>query len=137
MRSKKALAIFAPHEIQRFILPMTLAFVCLTAWVIVEHLLNSPALNIFFVIYGILSILYAWINNSLVLRTNNYREHYGFINAIVMATVLGIFTYIVPTNAGEAAHIFIVLGIVTVAATSSRFHSYIAMALTMAISLPE
>lgn len=135
MKSRKAIAVFAPHESQRFILPMTLVFVCIMAVVVIDHLLNSSKLDLFLIIYGSLSILYALINNSLVLRTNNYRERYGFINALVMGTILGLFTYAVPANATEAAHVFIVLGIISVAATSSSFHSYIAMALTLAISL--
>jgi len=137
MKSKKTLAVFAPHESQRFILPMMLVFVCVMVGVIIEHLLNSPAVNLFLVVYGSLAILYALINNALVLKTNNYREKYGFINALMMGTILGLFTYGVPANAVEASHIFIILGIVSVAATSSRFHSYITMALTLAISLPD
>src|SRR5215212_3923274 len=137
MKSRKTLAVFAPHESQRFILPMTLVFVCVMAGVIIEHLLDSPVLNLFLIVYGSLSILYAWINNGLVLKTNNYREKYGFINALAIGTILGLFTYNVSAKAVEASHIFIILGIVSVAATSSRFHSYITMALTLAISLPD
>ena len=137
MRSKKALAVFAPHESQRFILPMSLTFVCLMAAVILEHLLDSARLNHFLILYGCLSIIYVLINNSLVLRTNHYRERYGFVNALIMGTILGIFTYVVSAEALEASHIFIILGVVSVAATSSRFHAYIAMALTLAISLPN
>ena len=72
MKSKRTLAVFAPHESQRFILPMTLVFVCLMAVVIIDHLLNSPRVDLFLVIYGSLSIVYALMNNALVLRTNNY-----------------------------------------------------------------
>ena len=137
MRSKKALAVFAPHESQRFILPMTLVFVCLMAWVLIEQLLDHSRLNIFLVVYGGLSIMYILINHNLVLRTNNYGERYGFINAIIMGVILGLFTYSVPENAMEASHILIVLGIVSIAATSSRFHAYIAIALTFALSMPS
>jgi len=137
MRSKKALAVFAPHESQRLILPMTLAFICLMAGVVIQHLLDNSPLNIFLVMYGCLSMIYILINNNLVLRTNNYRERYGFINAIITGAILGLFTSSLPDNAVEASHIFIVLGIVSIAATSSRFHSYITMALTLAISIPS
>ncbi len=137
MRSKKALAVFAPHESQRFVLPMTLAFICLMAGVVIQHLFDKSPLNIFLVVYGCLSMIYILINNNLVLRTNNYRERYGFINAIIMGAILGLFTYSLPDNAIEASHILIVLGIVSIAATSSRFHSYVTMALTLAISLPS
>ncbi len=44
MKNKKPLASFAPHEIQRFIYPITLAFVSIIAVVMIEHLVNDTVL---------------------------------------------------------------------------------------------
>jgi diguanylate cyclase (GGDEF)-like protein len=134
MKSRKSIATFAPHEIQQFVLPSTLAIVCLILFVVIEHLLVDPQINYFVLAYGILIVIYSFINVSLILRINNYSETFGLANAIISGIGLGIFTYIVPQRFDEASHILISLGIVAVATVSGRFHAYVTMILTFAIS---
>jgi diguanylate cyclase (GGDEF)-like protein len=136
MRNKKPIASFAPHEIQRFVLPITLAFVCIIAGVIIEHLVKNSEVSISLLAYGGVAILYSSINDVLIVRTNNYRETYGLFNSVLSGIWLGLFVYIFPDYLREASHILILLGIVAVAIASGRFHSYITMVLTLAVSFP-
>ena len=136
MRNKKPIASFAPHEIQRFVLPITLAFVCIIAGVIIEHLVNDSEVSISLLAYGGVAILYSLINDVLITRTNNYRETYGLFNSILSGIWLGLFVYVSPDYLSEASHILILLGIVAVAIASGRFHSYLTMVLTLAVSFP-
>lgn len=134
MRAKKPVASFAPHEIQRFILPITLAFVCVIAWVIINHMLNDLEINTGLVIFGFIVIFYTLINNALVVRTNNYQVTYGLINSVISGTGLGLFPYFIPENVQDASHILILLGVVAVAVASGRLHSYITVFMALVIS---
>ena len=134
MKSRRSVATFAPHEIQQFILPITLAFICIVAGVILEHLLNNIEVNVRLIVYGTVVILYSLINNALLVRTHNYGEQYGLFNAIFAGVGLGLFNYIAPDNVRETSHILILLGIMAISIASGRFHSYLTMVLSAGIS---
>jgi diguanylate cyclase (GGDEF)-like protein len=76
------------------------------------------------------------VNLALILRTNNYNETYGMLNAIISGFGLGIFPYVVPQRFMEASHILVSLGIIAVATVSGRIPAYITLFLALAISLP-
>ncbi len=135
MKSKRSIATFAPHEIQQFVLPTSLAMVCLIAFVVVEHLMSDDRLNPWVLAYGLAHILYSIFNISLIIRTNNYSETFGLANALISGIGLGIFTYIVPERFMEASHILISLGIVAVATVSGRLHAYLTFVLAFIIGL--
>lgn len=136
MKNKKTIATFAPHEIQRFVLPTSLAMVCLIAFVVIEHLISDTSLNGWVLAYGIAQILYSIFNIAFILRTPNYSETFGLANAIITGIGLGIFTYVAPERFTEASHILVSLGIVAVATVSGRSHAYVAFTLALLISLP-
>ncbi len=135
MKNKKTLASFAPHEIQRFIYPITLAASGVIAAVMIEHLVNDSAINVSLLIYGSIAILYLLINNNLILRSTNYREKYGLINAFASGIGLGFYIYVSPDNMREASHILLLLGFIAVAIASGRLFSYLTMFLTLIVSL--
>lgn len=136
MKNRKSIVTFAPHEIHKFVLPTSLAMVCLIAFVMIEHMIFDSELSLLLLVYGVASIVYSLFNISVILRTNNYSETFGLANAIISGIGLGLFTYIAPERFLEASHILISLGIVAVATVSGRFHAYITMSLALAISLP-
>ena len=136
MRNRKPIATFAPHEMQQFVLPTSLAMVCLIAFVVVEHLIFDPHINIWLVAYAVMTITFSLLNLALILRTNNYSETYGLTNAIISGIGLGIFTYVAPERFLEASHILVSLGVVAVATVSGRLHAYITLFLALIISLP-
>jgi diguanylate cyclase (GGDEF)-like protein len=136
MKNRKSITTFAPHEIHQFVLPTSLAIVCLIAFIIIEHLIFDAQLNLFALAYGLAIIAYSLFNISLILRTNNYSEAFGLVNAIISGIGLGIFTYIVPERFMEASHILVSLGVVAVATVSGRLHAYLTLVLALLISLP-
>lgn len=137
MRSKRSTPTFAPHEIQRFLLPITLTFVCLLAGILIEHLVNDVPIQVPFIVYGITAMILAFINNYLVISTNNYSEKYGFINSVLTGIGLGLYLYIAPKNVVEAEHILVLLAVIAVAISSSRFHAYVTLLLTFILSMPR
>jgi diguanylate cyclase (GGDEF)-like protein len=136
MKNKRPPASFAPHEIQRFIYPITLSFICLITGVILTHLINDVSVKIPLLIYGIAVLVYSWVNNNLIVRSPNYSERYGLGNSIVSGVGLGLFIYLSTDNIREAAHIVILLGFIAIAVASGRFHSYLTMTLSLLVSLP-
>lgn len=136
MKNKRPLASFAPYEIQRFIYPITLSFICTITAVIVADLINDVFVRIPLVIYGIAVLIYALINNKLIIRTPNYVERYGLLNSILSGVGLGLFIYLSTDNIQEAAHIVILLGFIAIAVVSGRFHSYLTMVLALIVSAP-
>lgn len=136
MRNKRPLSSFAPHEIQRFIYPITLSFICIITGVTLEHLVSESIVKPPLVIYGIAILIYALINNNLVVRTPNYHERYGVINSVLSGIGLALYTYLATDSIREASHILVLLGFIAVAVVSGRFHSYLTICLTLLISLP-
>ena len=137
MKSKRPTGSFAPHEIRRFILPITLTTIVIMSGLIMESLLNHSSLNLYLIGYAFFAILYALLNNALILRTANFRETYGLLNAVMSTIGLGLLVYILPTYLSEVAHIMIVLGIVAVATVSGRYHAYLTLLGVLAINLPS
>jgi diguanylate cyclase (GGDEF)-like protein len=134
VRVKKPRSTFAPHEIQRFILPVTVAFICITAGVLLEQALTTTRLDAGLIFYGASAIIYAVMNNALLVRTHDYQQSFGLINSIFSGIWLGLFTYMAPVEVQETAHILILLGIIAVAIVSGRFYSYLTMIITVVVS---
>ena len=134
MRVKKPKTTFSAPEIQRFILPVTLAFICIIVGVLMVHLLTDDQLDTRLIFYGVSAIFYALINNVLLVRTHDYQETYGLVNALFSGVWLGLFTYMAPPEIRETAHILILLGIIAVAIVSGRFYSYLTMFLAILVS---
>ena len=90
MKSKRPTTSFAPHEIRRFILPLTLATILILILVIVDNFLNESQPNIPLLAYATLAIVYAASNSFLIARTTNYNESYGWTKVIISGIGLGL-----------------------------------------------
>src|SRR4026207_1122937 len=126
MKSRKPAGSFAPHELQRFILPITSSSVIIIAILIAQDLLSHPAVNINLVIYGAIIIIGTLINNAVIVRTVDFQESYGWLNAILTGIGLGLLPYVLPEHLNEASHILIPLGVIAVAILSGRPYAYTA-----------
>jgi hypothetical protein len=98
MKNRRSIATFAPHEIHRFVLPASLAMVCLIAFVVIEHLILDTQLNYLVLAYGVVTIFFSLLNIALILRTNNYGEIYGLSNANLSGIGLGNFYYVIQEH---------------------------------------
>ena len=124
MKSRKPAGSFAPHELQRFILPITISSIIIMAILIAENLLSGPPLNITLIIYGSVVIVGTLINNAVISRTTDFRESYGWLNAFLTGIGLGVLPYILPEHLNEISHILIPLGVMAVAIVSGRPYGY-------------
>jgi hypothetical protein len=89
MKVKKPRTTFAPQEIQRFILPVTVAFICISSGILLEQMLTNTRLEAGLLLYGVSAMLYAVINNALLVRTDDYQETFGLLDAIFPASGWG------------------------------------------------
>lgn len=136
MRSRKPSGFFAPQEVRRFILPITFTSIGAMILLIVENIFSGRALEIEVIVYGCVIIAGALINNAVIVRTANFRESYGWLNAILSGIGLGLLTYVLPENLSEIAHILIVFGAVAVAIVSGRPYCYVTLLTGFALNLP-
>ena len=136
MRSKKPISSFAPPEVWRFILPLTVASICIVAGVIVENTLNRSSTDFSLIAYGSIVIVYTLVNHALIARTISFRETYGLLNSVLSGIGLGLLTYFLPDHLNEVSHVLIIFGVVAVAIVSGRRYFYLSLFLILAVSLP-
>lgn len=136
MRLRRNKTSFAPHEMRRFILPVTLAFTGITAGLLLEHILTDANIDPRLILFGLSAILYSIVNTALLVRTYNYQETYGLFNSILSGIWMGVFIYFAPQDVRVIVSILILLGLIAVAIASGRFYSYLTMILVFLVSLP-
>ena len=135
MKSRKPVGSFAPHELQRFILPITISSITIMVILIGQGLLSGSFPNLNLMIYGTGIVLFTLINNALIVRTENFQQSYGWLNAILTGMGLGLLPYVLPESWHETSHILIPLGIIAVAIISGRTYAYTALLETLIINL--
>jgi diguanylate cyclase (GGDEF)-like protein len=135
MKSRKPTGSFAPHEIQRFILPITIASVVVMGVLIVEDLFNESPLHIGLIVYGCVVIVCTMINNTVIIRTADFRESYGWLNATLSGIGVGVLPYILPEHLSEVSHIFIPLAVIAVAIVSGRTYGYATLLIALLLNL--
>jgi hypothetical protein len=127
MKSRKPLGSFSPHELQRFILPITISSVIVMAVLIVQDLLAGSSVDINLTIYTAIIIVFMLINHTTIARTENFQQSYGWLNAILAGLGLGLLPYILPEQLDEVSHILIPLGVIAVAIVSGRPYAYVTL----------
>jgi diguanylate cyclase (GGDEF)-like protein len=136
MRSRKPSGFFAPQEVRKFILPISLTSISLMVLLILENLVSGRALDIEVIVYSCVIVAGTLINNEVIVRTANFRDSYGWLNAILTGIGLGLLPYVLSENLAEIAHILIVFGAVAVAIVSGRPHCYVTLLIIFALGLP-
>jgi diguanylate cyclase (GGDEF) domain len=124
MKSRKPAGSFAPHELQQFILPIAISSIIIMLILITGDLLNGPPLNTNLIIYASIVIIGTLINNFVISRTTDFRQSYGWLNAVLTGIGLGLLPYILPENLNEVSHILIPLGVIAVAIVSGSSYGY-------------
>ncbi len=137
MKFKRPITSFAPQEMRRFIMPLTLASIFMMISLIVESIFNHPTPGIYLIIYGIFGITYLLVTNTVIVRSIHRREIFNWTNSILSGVGLGILFLLLPDNLVEIAHILIILGILAITTVSGRYHAYAALLGIIAISLPH
>src|SRR5262245_33548101 len=112
MKSRNPAGSFAPSELQRFILPITISSIIIMAGLIMEDFLHSPPLKVNLLIYCSIVTIGTSINHVVLVRTADFRQSYGWLNAILTGIGLGLLPYILPEHLHEISHILTPLGVI-------------------------
>jgi diguanylate cyclase (GGDEF)-like protein len=124
MKLRKPTGSFASPEVQRFILPMTLSSIALMTGIILEGLFIPSSFSPGLIVYGLIIILGTISNHFVIVRTADFRETYGWLNAILSGIGLGLLPYILPLQLNEVAYILIPFGVIAAAIVSGRQYAY-------------
>ncbi|HEU4745700.1 MAG TPA: GAF domain-containing protein, partial [Anaerolineales bacterium] len=103
--------------------------------VILEDIFNASSLHLGMVVYGLIVILGTVINHFVMIRTADFQEKYGWLNAILSGIGLGLLPYILPPQVHEAGHILIPFGVISVAIISGRPYAYTTFLIILILSL--
>jgi diguanylate cyclase (GGDEF)-like protein len=136
MKSRKPAGTFAPHEVQQIILPITLSTLVIMSGLLLEDFLKSSPFSPGLMVYGLILIAGTVINHFVIVRTADFRETYGWLNAILSGIGLGLIPYILPEHQTEVAHILIPFGVIAVAIISGRPYAYTTFLIIMALNVP-
>ncbi|HSO13678.1 MAG TPA: sensor domain-containing diguanylate cyclase [Anaerolineales bacterium] len=136
MKNTKPVLPFAPHEIRRFISPMTAVTIVILAGVIMEAMSAHPKQNFLLAVFGVIGIAYLIAGHILIVRSTLRVKIYKLMNSMLAGTGLGILAFLLPENLGEVTHILIIFSVVVTATTSGRFHAYLILLLLATITLP-
>jgi len=96
MKSRKPAGSFAPHEVQQIIFPITLSTLAIMTGLIVEDLFDPSSLHLGLIVYGLIIITGTVINHFVIVWTADFRETYGWLNAILTGIGLGMLPYVLP-----------------------------------------
>ena len=137
MKNRKPITSFAPREVRRFILPLTLASIFFMAGIILDGVLVEPGPNIITIIYGVAWIIITLVYDFLIARSTIFLESFRWFYSITSSIGLGVLIYILPPHLGELFHIMIIFGVVGIAIVFGRSQAYIIMVGILVVSLPN
>ncbi len=127
MKSRKPTGVFAPQELQQFILPITISSVTILSILMIQDLVGEPPVNLKLIVYGTVVIVGTLINNAVLVRTGDFRQSYGWLNAFLTGIALGLLPYVLSEDLNEVSHILVPLGVIAVAIVSGRSYAYTAL----------
>ncbi|HSL28888.1 MAG TPA: sensor domain-containing diguanylate cyclase [Anaerolineales bacterium] len=136
MKLRKPSGSFAPQEVRRFIFPITLTSIVMMAGLILHNLVDAPPFDMRLLTYSGIVIVGTIMNNMMIVRTADFRESYGWLNAILSGIGLGALPYVLPQFFIEVSHIMIPIGVVAVTIMSGRPYGLASLATIAALNLP-
>src|SRR5215211_3662925 len=135
MKSRKPTGSFAAHELQRFILPMSAATIVIMTGLILEDVFDPSLSNPGLLVYILILITGRIINHFVIVRTADFRETYGWLNAILSGIGLGLLPYVLPARLHEVAHLLIPFGVIAVGIVSGRPYAYTTLLIIFIMNL--
>jgi diguanylate cyclase (GGDEF)-like protein len=136
MKSRKPAGSFAPHEVQQIIFPITLSSLVIMTGLVLEDLVDPSSLHLGLLAYGLIVITGTLVNHFVIVRTADFRETYGWLNAILSGIGLGLLPYVLPAHLNEAAHILVPFGVIAIAIISGRQYAYTTFLFILVLNLP-
>lgn len=136
MKSVKPVTPFAPYEVRRFILPLTIATIAVMTGVIVHAITAGRSPDLLLASFGVLGIAYVTVTHILIVRSPFQHITSRVINSILSGIGLGILSILLPAALLEVLHILIVFNTAAIATMAGRSYAYTSLILLAVVSLP-
>lgn len=136
MKSTKPIVPFAPHEVRRFVSPLTIASLALMTGIFADAITASPAPNLLLAFFSILGIAYIGLAHHLIVRSAFRYTIYKLLNALLTGIGIGIFSILLPANRTEITGALIVFGVIVTTVVTDRWLAYVTLFLIGTINLP-
>ncbi|NWG34328.1 MAG: GGDEF domain-containing protein [Chloroflexi bacterium] len=136
MKNTRPVTSFAPHEIRRFITPLTIVTIVILGGVVATALLEKPKGNSLLAVFGGLGIVYILTGHTLIVRSTFRAGTYRLMNSLLTGLGLGILTLLLPDAMIEVLYLLTVFSAVVMATISGRSYAYLILLLLATISLP-
>lgn len=136
MKNIKPATPFAPHEIRRFIAPLTLASIVSLAIVILEAFTGHGQLDVMLALVGAGGILFIAVSHGFIVQSSFRLGAYRWLSSVITGIGLGILSFQLTGTTAEALHSLIVFGIVVIATIFGRQYAYLTLLLVILTSLP-
>ena len=134
MKNSKPATPFTPHEIRRFISPLTITTVVILSVMTLDAILGPYGPNYLLVIFGSLGIAYVTTIHSLIVQSAFRLDIYRLVNSILAGLGLGILSFFIPETTNDVMHVLVIFSAVAIATTAGRAFAYLALLLITMIS---
>jgi len=137
MKSTKPVNPFAPLEVRKFTMPVSLAAILVLAGMSIEVLFDATPSSMYLVIYGTIGIIYIIASNIFLTLFSDSKNSHRIINSLFVGVGLGYLSLILPEALTEVNHILVIFGAIAIATVSGRRYSYLFLVGVFAITLPD
>ena len=136
MKNRKPISTFAPIEVRRFILPLTITTILFMVGIILNGTLVKP-INVSMIVYGVAWIAITLIYDFIIAKSTVAYRLFGWIYAITSIIGLGFLYFILPPSLLEVFYLMIIFSTVSLTTVSGRYQAYFSLLGILAITLPS
>jgi len=137
MKSRKPITAFSPHELIRFMAPVTSVMAFFMLVILIDGLLITQKPNLWMVLYGLGGLISLTVLNALVKKSALFHEKYGWHHALLAGVALGFLPLILPANLAKLFPILIVLNVIMVTIISGRLYAVITLITIILVGLSK
>ena len=137
MKNTKPVNPFAPYEVRRFIMPISLAAIFILAGISFDSLFDATSSSTYLIIYGMIGIILIIASNILLVRFGNIKITHEIISSLLAGIGLGFLNLILPDTLAESGKILVVFVAISIATVSGRLYVYLFLIGFLAITLPD
>ena len=135
MKNRKPIASFAPIEVRRFILPLTLTIIFFMVGIILDATLVEPR-NVTMMVYGATWIFITLLYDFLIAKSTIFLGLFSWFYTLTNIIGLGLLIYILPPYLNEIFYLMVIFSIISMATVSGRHQAYLTLVGILAVSLP-
>jgi diguanylate cyclase (GGDEF)-like protein len=136
VKSTKTINPFAPLEIRKFVMPISLASIIVLAGMAISTIYNPTPTSLHIILFGTLGIFYVIIANFIMIRFNINRISYEIVSSLLAGIGLGYLCSILPLSLSGIFHFLVIFSTTATATIFGRRYAYLSLLSILVITLP-